>query len=134
MNPTPVEDQTTEALWSHAEYGEGILTTVYLGLNDFNEILNNYVIESYTDNAVPNIPGSNKLALGSWTVENNSIGEWAHCYNMIKYTNLFLENGRKMPYAVSDTYKDSVLRANRVGEAFFPACLVSVAFASGLRR
>jgi len=121
LDTVPTEDQTTEALWSHADYGEGILTTAYLGIGQSGaaEMNTNYVLESYTDNVVPNVPGTNKLALGSWTVENNPIGEWTLNYNMIKYTNLFLKNGRHMPYANSDHRKDSVLRANRIGEAFY---------------
>lgn len=115
LDPRPIEDLTTEDLWSHADFGEGILTTVYANLSTDYEVLQ----DAYTDNAVPAQPGANYLALGNWTVENSPIGEWASDYTNIKYLNLFLENGRDLPYNVTDAYKDSILRAYRYGEAFY---------------
>jgi hypothetical protein len=114
LDPRPIEDLKTEELWSHADFGEGILTTVYIGLEDQYNI----ELENYTDNAIPAVPGSNKLALGSWTLENNSIGTWGNDYTYIKYLNLFIENGRDLPYNVTDVLKDSIYRSNRLGEAF----------------
>ncbi|MBN1925421.1 MAG: RagB/SusD family nutrient uptake outer membrane protein [Prolixibacteraceae bacterium] len=115
LEPRPIEDLKTEELWSHADYGEGILTTVYANLDIALDVTSDY----YTDNAVPNITGANRLALGSWTVENNSIGEWGEYYTMIKYLNLFIENGKTLPYNVTDAFKDSLYRVHRVGEAYF---------------
>jgi len=115
LDPRPIQDQTTDDLWSHATYGEGILTTAY------NSLPNSYPItmDYYTDNAVPSTPGTNSLALGSWTVENNPIGSWNSCYNNLKYLNYFIDNGEELVYAVSDPVKDSILKANRMGEAYF---------------
>jgi hypothetical protein len=115
LDPRPIEDLNTDELWSHADYGEGILTNVYTQVeNQYNITLDNY-----TDNAVPSVAGLNRLALGSWTIENNTIDEWSNCYSNIKYTNLFLGKARHLPYNVTDTVKDKLLRANRLGEAFF---------------
>lgn len=115
LDPRPIQDQTSEDLWSHATYGEGILTTAYADLQSNFPIDMDY----YTDNAVPNTPGANNLALGSWTVQNNPIGNWDNCYKNIRYLNLFIEHATDLVYKVSDSYKDSVLNVHRMGEAYF---------------
>ncbi len=115
LDPRPIQDQTSEDLWSHATYGEGILTTAYADLNAYYPIYESY----FTDNAVAKTPGTNQLALGSWTVQNNSIGNWENCYKNIRYLNLFIENAKDLIYKVSDSYKDSVLNVHRMGEAYF---------------
>ncbi|WP_372647726.1 RagB/SusD family nutrient uptake outer membrane protein [Draconibacterium sp.] len=115
LDPRPIQDQTTEDLWSHATYGEGILTKAYYDLESNYPIRNDF----YTDNAVPNTTGLNNLALGSWTVQNNQIGEWDQCYENIRYLNLFLENAEGMPYKISDPQKDSLIAIQRTGEAYF---------------
>jgi hypothetical protein len=115
LDPKPIDDETSEDLWSHATYGEGILTQAYTNLQGSYPIDMDY----YTDNAVPSTPGTNDLALGSWTVENNSIGNWDDAYFNLKYLNLFLENGDDLVYAVSDAFQDSIFKANRVAEARF---------------
>lgn len=115
LDPRPIQDQTSEDLWSHATYGEGILTTAYADLAASYPI----DMEYYTDNAVPNIPGANNLALGSWTVQTNPLGSWGRCYKNIRYLNLFIENAKDLVYKVSDQYKDSVLNVHRMGEAYY---------------
>lgn len=115
LDPKPIEDETSEDLWSHATYGQGLLTTAYTNLQAEYPI----EMEYYTDNAVPSRPGTNDLALGSWTVENNPIGNWNNAYYNLKYINLFLENGEDLVYSVSDAYQDSVYRIHRLAEAQF---------------
>ncbi|WNH09878.1 RagB/SusD family nutrient uptake outer membrane protein [Thalassobellus suaedae] len=115
IDPLPIQDQTTEDLWSHSTYGEGILANAYAGLNTSYPITMDY----YTDNAVPSQPGSNSLALGSWNVESSPIGNWGYTYDKIKYLNLYIENGADLIYSVSDKYRDSILKSNRLGEAYF---------------
>lgn len=115
LDPRPIQDQTSDDLWSHATYGEGILTTAYADLQSSFPVNMDY----YTDNAVPNTPGANNLALGSWTVHNNPLGNWDDCYKNIRYLNLFIENAQDLIYKVSDSYKDSVLNVHRMGEAYF---------------
>lgn len=138
LDPIPIDDQTTDELWVHGDYGEGILTAAYQGVttsaytaanggqvtifggNGMSfDLYNNCSLEYLTDNAVPYIAGANALALGRWTLENNTIGNWDHYYNMLKYVNLFLENSKDLIYAVTDTYKDSIINSNRIGEAYF---------------
>ncbi|WP_461637013.1 RagB/SusD family nutrient uptake outer membrane protein [Labilibaculum euxinus] len=114
LDPRPIQDQTSEDLWSHATYGEGILTTAY------DDLEGSYISEDYfTDNAVPNVPGSNSLAMGSWNVQSNPIGNWRNSYKNIRYLNLFIENAKDLVYKVSDSYKDSTLKVHRMGEAYF---------------
>jgi len=115
LDPRPIQDLTTDELWSHADYGEGILTTAYGYLESSYDINSEY----FTDNAVPSTTGSNNIALGGWTLENNTIGQWDNNYSNLKYVNLFLENGKEMPYNVTDAYKDSILRVYRTGEAYY---------------
>jgi hypothetical protein len=115
LDPKPIEDETSDDLWSHATYGQGLLTTAYTNLQTDYPI----EMEYYTDNAVPSRPGTNDLALGSWTVENNPIGNWNNAYYNLKYINLFLENGHDLVYSVSDAYQDSVYRIHRLAEAQF---------------
>lgn len=115
FDPLPIQDKTTDELWSNAAYGEGILTNAYSNLNG------NYPIDLdyYTDNAIPSTPGTNNLALGSWTVENSPIGDWARNYNMIKYLNLYIKNGKNLLFSVSDKVKNATLQKHRIGEAYF---------------
>ena len=115
LDPRPIQDQTSEDLWSHATYGEGILTTAYADLDAGYPIYEAF----FTDNAVNKTPGTNQMALGSWTVQNNSIGNWDRCYKNIRYLNLFIENAEDLIYKVSDSYKDSILNVHRMGEAYF---------------
>jgi len=115
LDPRPIQDQTTEDLWSHATYGEGILTKAYADLETAYPVTNDY----FTDNAVPNVPGTNLMALGSWTVESNPIGSWDQCYENIRYLNLFLDNAENLPYKISDPQKDSIINIYRIGEAYF---------------
>lgn len=115
IDPLPIQDQTTEDLWSHSTYGEGILANAYDGLNTVYPVTMDY----YTDNAVPSQPGTNSLALGSWNVESSPIGNWAYTYDKIKYLNLYIENGADLIYSVSDKVRDSTLKSNRMGEAYF---------------
>lgn len=115
LDPRPMEDLTTDELWSHANYGEGILSTVYSNLEqDYNISL-----DYYTDNAVPSQPGANRLALGNWTVENNTIDVWEDSYTNLKYINLFLEHAKDLIFAVSDAEKDSLYKTYRYGEALY---------------
>ena len=115
LDPKPIQDQTTEDLWSHADYGQGLLTAAYTNLSTDYPVNMDY----YTDNSVPSTPGLNDLALGNWTVENNPIGNWDNVYYNLRYLNLFLENGQDLIYVVSDAYRDSVYRTHRLAEAHF---------------
>jgi len=115
LEPRPIQDQTDEDLWSVADYGEGILTIAYTTLNATYPVDMDY----YTDNAVPSVAGINDLALGSWTVENNPIGDWDTYYNNLKYINLFIKKGKNLIYSVSDPSKDSAFKVNRIAEAHF---------------
>ena len=115
IDPLPIQDQTTEDLWSHSTYGEGILANAYANLSGGYPV----DLDFYTDNAVPKQPGSNALALGTWNLESSPIGSWDRNYNIIKYLNLYIENGADLIYSVSDKERDSILKSNRMGEAFF---------------
>ncbi|MEN3324476.1 RagB/SusD family nutrient uptake outer membrane protein [Mariniflexile soesokkakense] len=115
IDPLPIQDQTTEDLWSHSTYGEGILSNAYANLSADYPVYMDY----YTDNAVPNQPGTNALALGTWSVENSPLGNWNQNYNMLKYLNLYIANGTDLIYSVSDKERDSILKSNRMGEARF---------------
>lgn len=115
IDPLPIQDQTTDDLWSHSTYGEGILSNAYANLNGNYPVSMDY----FTDNSVPSTPGTNQLALGGWTVESSPIGDWSRNYNMIKYLNLYIKNGADLIYSVSDKEKDSILKSNRIGEAYF---------------
>ncbi len=115
LDPKPIQDQTTDDLWSHATYGQGILTAAYVNLQTEYPVSMDY----YTDNAVPSTPGTNDLATGNWTVENNPIGNWDNAYYNLKYLNLFIENADDLIYRVSDSIQDLVYRVNRKAEAYF---------------
>lgn len=115
FDPNPIQDQTTEELWSNAAYGEGILTNAYTHLNTSYPVYMDYL----TDNAVPSAVGANQIALGGWTVENSPLGDWTNCYNMIKYLNLYIKNGKNLLYSVSDKVKNDILRKHRMGEAYY---------------
>ncbi|MFC6859562.1 RagB/SusD family nutrient uptake outer membrane protein [Zunongwangia atlantica] len=117
VEPYPIQDQSDEDLWSHANYGEGLLTRAYTGLNtDIDEQIS---MDTYTDNAVPATPGQNAIAVGNWTVENNPIGKWTENYNNIKYINIFLEHAEDLIYSVSDPVQNDIENSQRIGEAYF---------------
>ncbi len=115
VEPYPIQDQSDEELWSHANFGEGLLTRAYTGLNASYPI----TMDSYTDNAVPSTPGQNSLALGNWTLEGNSIGNWDNSYTNLKYINIFLENAEDLIYSVSDPTQNDIENNQRIGEAYF---------------
>ncbi len=115
LDPYPIVDLDSQTLWSNAQWGEGILTEAYEDLNTNWDI----GMEYYTDNAVPSSPGSNILALGGWTVENNPVGDWADWYNSIKYLNYFIQEGENLVYSVSDPTRNELLQKYRIGEAYF---------------
>jgi len=115
LDTRPIQDLSSEELWSHSTYGEGLLTRAYTNLSRTWDVQSEY----YTDNAVPNTPGANLLALGGWTLEGNPIGEWDSWYTSIRYLNEFLENGRDLLYSVTDPVKDATLKRYRIGEAYF---------------
>lgn len=114
LEPRPIQDLYTDELLSHAEYGE-LLTGAYMNLNaEYVEYS-----EYYTDNAVPSVPGGNRLALGNWTVQNNPIGNWDQWYETIGYLNRYLRDCKKLLFIVSDKEKNQILQKQRRGEAFF---------------
>ena len=115
LDPYPIVDLDSETLWSNAEWGEGILTEAYTNLNQYWDL----GLEYYTDNAVPSTAGSNILALGGWTVENNPIGNWSGWYNTIKYLNFYIEEGEDLVFSVSDSLRNVTLQDYRIGEAYY---------------
>lgn len=115
LAPRPNDNQTTEDLWVHGSRGEGLLSKAYENLDEGLHINWDY----YTDNAVPSTQGTNALALGQWTVENNPIGQWANNYTSIKYLNTFLENAQDLAYQVGAEVEDSITRSHRIGEAYY---------------
>lgn len=115
IDPRPLVDQTTDKVWTHATYGEGVLTQGYAQLQPGYPLWMEYL----TDNAIPQNVNENILALGGWTLEGNPIGSWNRCFNVIKYINIFLENEAEMPYRIEDVKRDSITRVHRRGEAYF---------------
>lgn len=115
IEPRPLVDQTTDEIWTHATYGEGVLTQGYAQLQPGYPLWMEYL----TDNAVPQNVNENILALGGWTLEDNPIGSWNRCYNTIKYINIFLENEANLPYRIEDEERDLITRGYRRGEAYF---------------
>ncbi len=115
LDTRPIQDLSNDELWSHSSYGEGLLSRAYANLSTTWDVQSEY----YTENAVPNAPGANLLALGGWTLEGNPIGSWDSWYTSIRYLNEFIENGGDLLYSVTDLRKDSILRSNRMGEAYF---------------
>lgn len=115
LDTRPIQDLNNDELWSHATYGEGLLTRAYTNLSRTWDVQSEY----YTDNAVPNTPGANLLALGGWTLEGNPIGEWDSWYTSIRYLNEFLANGRDLLYSVTDPVRNTTLKRYRIGEAYF---------------
>jgi len=115
IDTRPIQDLSPDELWSHSSYGEGVLTRAYTNLNTTWDVQSEY----YTENAVPSVPGTNLLALGGWTLEGNPIGSWDAWYTSIRYLNEFIENGGNLLYSVTDHVRDSTLKSNRMGEAYF---------------
>ncbi len=115
IEPRPLIHQTTDELWSHATYGEGILTQGYAQLQPGYPLWMEYL----TDNAISQNVNENILALGGWMLEGNPIGSWNRCYNVIKYLNIFLENESNMPYRIEDVVRDSITSVHRRGEAYY---------------
>ncbi len=114
LEPRPIQDLYTDELLSNAQYGE-LLTGAYMNLNtEYMEYS-----EYYTDNAVPSVPGGNRLALGNWTVQNNPVGNWDLWYETIGYLNIYLRDCKNLLFSVSDKELNKNLQKQRRGEAFF---------------
>lgn len=115
LDPRPIQDLSTEELLSNAAYGEGLLTQGYMNLSTEYIDYTDY----YTDNAVPSVPGGNRVALGNWTVFNNPVGAWDKWYETIGYLNIYLRDCKHILFSVSDPALNKVLQKQRRGEAFF---------------
>lgn len=115
LDPRPVQDLTTQELLGISTYGEGLLTAAYRNLPTTYDVIS----DNYTDNSVPSNPGGNRIALGSWTEQNNPIGSWDTWYSSIRYLNTYLEECANLLYSVSDPVRNRALQINRRGEAFF---------------
>jgi hypothetical protein len=115
LDPKPVEELSSEDILMHANLGGGMLGKAYTNLNTNFNVHMDY----YTDNAVPSEVGSNVIALGGWTLQNNPIGEWAKSYNSLQYINQFLNVVGDLTYRVGEVYRDSLERSLRTGEAYF---------------
>ncbi|HUW93526.1 MAG TPA: RagB/SusD family nutrient uptake outer membrane protein, partial [Bacteroidales bacterium] len=115
LDPRPIQDLSTDELLSNAEYGEGLLIGAYMNMNTDYLDYSDY----YTDNAVPSVPGGNRIALGNWTVQNNPVGEWDRWYETIGFLNRYLRDCKDLLFSVSDPTLNKILQKNRRGEAFF---------------
>lgn len=115
LDPRPNSDLTDDDIDLHAAYGEGLLGEAYSNLDYGRDIF----MSTYTDNAVPATEGTNNIATGNWTVENNPIGDWSNYYNSIKYINKFLTIAYDLTYEVGAAEQDSLLRSHRIGEAYY---------------
>lgn len=102
-------------MYNNAGYAEGVLGNAYTripcGSFPFNEVA--------TDDAVSNDPDNNyrKIALGSWTSDNNPFERWRDCRSAIMYINLFLSKADKVHWA-NDEIASRMYNDREKGEAY----------------
>ncbi|MBO4826666.1 MAG: RagB/SusD family nutrient uptake outer membrane protein [Prevotella sp.] len=73
-----------------------------------------------TDDAVSNDNDNNykKMALGTWTSQNNPMNQWETRYHAIQYLNLFLENADEVPWDPSSESLTAMHNDNYKGNAY----------------
>ena len=75
-------------------FARGIIDNAFLTIPYDAEFNADYCTDVATDNAVTNDNDKDykKMAMGSWTSQNNPMNQWENRYHAIQYCNLFLEN------------------------------------------
>ena len=75
-------------------FARGIIDNAFLTIPYDAEFNSDYCTDVATDDAVSNDNDKDykKMAMGTWTSQNNPMNQWENRYHAIQYCNLFLEN------------------------------------------
>ena len=113
----PAEENTKqlETMVQETDYVHGLLIYAYNRL----PYIRTTQTDVATDDAVTNVSGDNykKMALGTWTSDNNPMTQWDACKDGIQYANLFLKYVNDVNWAQSAKSKQQMFIDRLTGEA-----------------
>ena len=98
FEPALENNQDITSMYSDPEFARGIIDNAFLVIpieaSGIASESNGGTTDVATDDAVSNNNDNNyrKMALGSWTAQNNPVNQWENRYHAIQYCNLFLKN------------------------------------------
>ena len=94
FEPALENNQDITEMYNLPTFARGIIDNAFLTIPYDAEFNSDYCTDVATDNAVTNDNDKDykKMALGTWTSQNNPMNQWENRYHAIQYCNLFLEN------------------------------------------
>ena len=94
FEPALENNQDITEMYNLPTFARGIIDNAFLTIPYDAEFNSDYCTDVATDDAVSNDNEKDykKMALGSWSSQNNPMNQWENRYHAIQYCNLFLEN------------------------------------------
>ena len=115
FEPAKENTKQLEVMVQQTEYVHGLLIYAYNRL----PYIRTCQTDVATDDAVTNVEGDTykKMALGTWTSDNNPMTQWDACKDGIQYANLFLKYVNDVNWAQSAKSKQQMFIDRLRGEA-----------------
>ena len=103
FEPALENNKDISEMQSDPQFARGIIDNAFLTIPYDAEFNSDYCTDVATDDAVSNDNDKDykKMALGTWTSQNNPMNQWENRYHAIQYCNLFLENCDEVPWDYS---------------------------------
>ena len=94
FEPALENNQDITEMYNLPTFARGIIDNAFLTIPYDAEFNSDYCTDVATDDAVSNDNDKDykKMAMGTWTSQNNPMNQWENRYHAIQYCNLFLEN------------------------------------------
>ena len=115
FEPAKENTKQLEVMVQQTDYVHGLLIYAYNRL----PYIRTTQTDVATDDAVTNVSGDTykKMALGTWTSDNNPMTQWDACKDGIQYANLFLKYVNDVNWAQSAKSKQKMFIDRLTGEA-----------------
>ena len=115
FEPAKENTKQLEVMVQQTEYVHGLLIYAYNRL----PYIRTTTTDVATDDAVTNVSADTykKMALGTWTSDNNPMTQWDACKDGIQYANLFLKYVNDVNWAQSAKSKQQMFIDRLTGEA-----------------
>lgn len=94
FEPALENNQDITEMYHLPTFARGIIDNAFLTIPYDAEFNSDYCTDVATDDAVSNDNEKDykKMAMGTWSSQNNPMNQWENRYHAIQYCNLFLEN------------------------------------------
>lgn len=103
FEPALENNQDITEMYHLPTFARGIIDNAFLTIPYDAEFNSDYCTDVATDDAVSNDNEKDykKMAMGTWSSQNNPMNQWENRYHAIQYCNLFLENCDKVEWDYS---------------------------------